>query len=251
VPLADLFGRARASAPVYGSGGFVTYDEPTARDQLEHWVGDLAIPRVKIKIGEARGADVRRDLARVAFARRTIGDDVELFVDANGAYRRKQAVRVGRMLADSGVTWFEEPVSSDDLDGLHLLRQRLDSDVAAGEYGYDLAYFGRMVAAGAVDCLQLDVTRCGGYSEWLRAAALAAAHGLEVSAHCAPSLHLPVSLAVENLRRIEYFHDHVRIETMLFDGVERPLGGTLSRSHSAPGHGLILKKPDAEGFRVA
>lgn len=251
IPLADLFGRARGAAPVYGSGGFVTYDEPTARDQLEHWTGDLRIPRVKIKIGQDRGGDVRRDLERVAFARHVIGPDVDLFVDANGAYRRKQAVRVGRQLAESGVTWFEEPVSSDDLAGLRLVCESLDCDVAAGEYGYDLAYFGRMVAAGAVDCLQIDVTRCGGYSEWLRVAALAAAHGLEVSAHCAPSLHLPVALAAENLRHIEYFHDHVRIEEMVFDGVVRPVRGVLNGNGLAPGHGLTVKRAVADAFRVA
>lgn len=186
VPLADLFGRCADGVAIYGSGGFITYDEETARAQLEQWVGDWKVPMVKIKIGQAWGSRPERDLARTAFARAVIGDDVALFVDANGGYSRKQAVRMGRELADTAnISWFEEPVSSDDLTGLRVVRDALDVDVAAGEYGYDETYLARMVAAGAVDCLQIDVTRCGGYTSWLRAAAVAGAQGLEISAHCA------------------------------------------------------------------
>jgi L-alanine-DL-glutamate epimerase-like enolase superfamily enzyme len=177
--------------------------------------------------------------------RAIVGDDVELYVDANGAYSRKMAVRMGRQLAnDYGVTWFEEPVSSDDLAGLRLLRNHVPSDVAAGEYGYDQAYFARMLHAGAVDCLQIDVTRCGGYTGWLRAAALAAAQGLEVSAHCCPALHLPVAASVPNLRHVEYFHDHARLEPMLFDGTTMPVGGALHLDDDRVGHGYRLKEPD-------
>ncbi|HEY1734489.1 MAG TPA: enolase C-terminal domain-like protein, partial [Acidimicrobiales bacterium] len=156
--LTDLLGRSRQVAPVYGSGGFTTYDDGATAGQLERWVGELGIHRAKIKIGESWGSDEQRDLARTALARRVIGGSAELYVDANGGYTRKQAVRVGRRLTDEhGVTWFEEPVSSDDLDGLRLVRDRLDLDVAAGEYGYDEPYFRRMLAAGSVDCLQADV----------------------------------------------------------------------------------------------
>jgi L-alanine-DL-glutamate epimerase-like enolase superfamily enzyme len=178
LPLADLFGRCADEVAIYGSGGFITYDEKTARAQLEQWVGEWEIPRVKIKIGEKWGSRPERDLARTAFARAVIGDDVALFVDANGGYSRKQAVQMGRALTDAAdISWFEEPVSSDDLAGLRSVREALTVDVAAGEYGYDETYFARMLAAGAVDCLQIDVTRCGGYTAWLRAAAVAGSQG--------------------------------------------------------------------------
>ncbi len=250
VPLADLFGRCADGVAIYGSGGFITYDEETARAQLEQWVGDWEIPLVKIKIGEAWGTRPERDLARTAFARAVIGDNVALFVDANGGYSRKQAVRMGRELADTAdISWFEEPVSSDDLTGLRVVRDALAVDVAAGEYGYDEAYFARMVAAEAVDCLQIDVTRCGGYTSWLRAAAVAGAQGLEISAHCAPNLHAHVGLSVPNLRHIEYFHDHHRIETMLFDGALDPHGGRLLPHRDAPGHGMALKESTAAPYR--
>jgi len=251
LPLSRLFGRSRDEAPIYGSGGFTTYSDDTTRAQLETWAGEWGIPRVKIKIGESWGSRPERDLARVRLARSVVGDGVELYVDANGGYSRKQAVRLGRHMAEeSGVVWFEEPVSSDDLAGLREVRDQCAADVAAGEYGYDLAYFARMVGAGAVDCLQVDVTRCGGYTQWLRAAAVAGASNLEVSGHCAPNLHAHVATAVPNLRHLEYFHDHHRIEHMLFDGALSPKGGALVPGDAA-GHGMSLKRADAEQYRVA
>jgi L-alanine-DL-glutamate epimerase-like enolase superfamily enzyme len=251
LPVCSLLGAVRDTVPVYGSGGFTTYDDAAARAQLERWTGDLAIPRVKIKIGESWGTAQARDLARIAFARKVIGPEAELYVDANGGYTRKQAVRMARAMAEHDVTWFEEPVSSDDLDGLREVRDQVDPDVTAGEYGYDLPYFARMVDAQAVDCLQVDVTRCGGITEWLRAAAVAAARGLQVSGHCAPNLHAHVAAAVPNFRHLEYFHDHARIETMLFDGALDPSGGVLRPDRSRPGLGLALKDANCARYRVA
>ncbi len=251
LPVCRLLGVAHNEVPIYGSGGFTTYDEPTARAQLQRWVGEWDIPRVKIKIAESWGTCTARDLRRIAFARQVIGDDVELFVDANGGYTRKQAIRTAHAMADYDVTWFEEPVSSDDLDGLREVRDQTSPDTAAGEYGYDLVYFTRMVQAQAVDCLQIDVTRCGGITDWLRAAAVAAAHNLQVSGHCAPNLHAHVAAAVPNLRHLEYFHDHVRIEGKLFDGVLDPTGGVLRPDQGRAGFGLAFKHADADPFRVA
>jgi L-alanine-DL-glutamate epimerase-like enolase superfamily enzyme len=249
LPLADLFGRCRSTVPIYGSGGFTTYDEATATAQLEHWIGELGVSRVKIKIGESWGTETERDLSRVAHARKVVGKDVELFVDANGGYSRKQAIRIGhRFVDDFSVSWFEEPVSSDDLAGLREVRDQLDCDVAAGEYGFDEPYLARMVQSGAVDCLQIDVTRCGGYTSWLRAAAIAAASGLEVSGHCAPNLHASVAAAVPNLRHVEYFHDHERVDPLLFEGSLVPVDGELALDLDTVGHGMTLK--DAPAFRV-
>ena len=252
LPLCSLLGRCRPCIPVYGSGGFTTYSDATTRSQLESWVDGLGISKVKIKIGESWGHCEARDLERMALARRVVGDEVELLVDANGGYSVKQAIRVGRRAAaEHGIVWFEEPVSSDNLAGLHEVRDQVSPDVAAGEYGYDEPYFARMIAAGAVDCLQVDATRCGGYTCWIRAAAIAAASGLQVSAHCAPALHAHVCGSVPNIRHIEYFHDHSRIEAMLFDGNLRPACGELVPDSSAPGNGYLLKENDAEPYRIA
>ncbi|MEU9097830.1 enolase C-terminal domain-like protein [Streptomyces sp. NPDC048361] len=251
VPLTHLLGRARPDVPVYGSGGFTTYDDQRQERQLRHWVEDQGIPRVKIKIGESWGSAEHRDRERIAKARATIGDATELYVDANGGYTVKQAIRLARYLDDHGVTWFEEPVSSDDLDGLVRVRAGGLVDVAAGEYGYTLGYFGHMLRAGAVDCLQADATRCGGLTVWLRAAALAEAFGTEISGHCAPHAHAAVAAAVPNLRHVEWFHDHVRIESRWFDGTLDPAGGHITPgADGAPGHGLTFKTADAEPHRA-
>jgi L-alanine-DL-glutamate epimerase-like enolase superfamily enzyme len=250
-PLAGLLGQARASVPIYGSGGFTSYDARQTRDQLTGWVERDHIPRVKIKIGESWGGNEHRDIDRVALAREVIGPGAELYVDANGGYTVGQAIRVADRMADQGVTWFEEPVSSQDLAGLAAVRRQVLPDVAAGEYSWSLADSAHLIAAGAVDCLQLDATRCGGFTEFLRHAALAAAHNLQVSAHCAPSLHAHVGVAVPNLRHVEYFHDHQRIERMLFDGAPDPDGGILAPDPDPdrPGLAMCLKEADAEKYR--
>jgi L-alanine-DL-glutamate epimerase-like enolase superfamily enzyme len=250
LPLVTLLGAARTEVPVYGSGGFTTYDERRQDRQLRTWTEEYGIPRVKIKVGESWGTAEARDRKRISAARRSAGA-AELYVDANGGYDAKQAVRLGDHLEAEGVTWFEEPVSSDDLPGLARVRDGVRADVTAGEYGYTLGYFERMLAAEAVDCLQADVTRCGGVTVWLRAAALAEARGLEVSGHCAPHLHAHAAAAVPNLRHLEWFHDHVRIEDTLFTGALDPSGGAVRPgADGSPGHGMALRPEAAGGYRT-
>ena len=244
LPLAKLFGQVRDGMDLYGSGGFTSYSNQQLADQLRGWI-EQGIPRVKMKIGR----DAEADIERVWIARDAIGS-AELFVDANGAYSRKQALAQAESFIDSGVSWFEEPVSADDLDGLRLIRDRAPAgiDIAAGEYGYDSWYFRRMLDAGAVDVLQADATRCAGYTGFLQAVSLCEAHHLPLSAHCAPTLHVPVGCAAIPFRNAEYFHDHVRIENMLFDGVPQPRNGKLYPDLSRPGLGLELKRADAERY---
>ncbi|MGY1824909.1 enolase C-terminal domain-like protein [Blastococcus sp. SYSU DS0541] len=248
VPLAVLLGAVREESPVYASGGFTSYGDAATREQLEGWL-DRGFDRVKIKIGESWGEAVARDLARTRLARQMVGDEVALLVDANGGYTVKQAVRVGRALDELGVVWFEEPVSSDDPDGLALVRRSLDCDVAAGEYAARIEDF-TVLCGGAVDCLQVDASRCGGVTEWLRAAALAGGHGLEVSAHCVPALHAHLGLATPNLRHLEWFHDHERFEARLFDGAPEPRRGRVRPDPGAPGLGLALREADLEELRI-
>jgi L-alanine-DL-glutamate epimerase-like enolase superfamily enzyme len=250
LPLARLLGATGTAVPVYGSGGFTTYHDRHLASQLNGWVHGMSIPRVKIKIGESWGHAVPRDLERVRLARDVIGPQAELYVDAGGGYHRKQAVRVGQALAPQGVSWFEEPVDTEDLAGLRLVRSAVTCDVAAGAYASGLAQFARLASGGAVDCVQIDVTRCGGLTEFLRVAAVAQAHGLEVSARGAPHAHVHGAAAVPNLRHIEWPHDHSRVEAMFFDGVLDPTGGTVTPGGSA-GNGLSLRHEAIEPYRVA
>ncbi len=245
VPLVTLLGAAHDAVPIYGSGGFTSYSLDKLREQLGGWV-EQGIPRVKMKVGREPSKDSRR----VAAAREAIGASAELFVDANGAYTRKQALELAEAFRAERVSWFEEPVTSDDLEGLRLIRDRapVGMEVAAGEYGYDVHYFEGMLAAEAVDVLQADVTRCAGITELLRVGALCRARSLPLSGHTAPAVHLHPLCAIEQLVHLEYFHDHARIEGMLLDGVPSPLGGALRPDLSRPGHGLELRRADAERF---
>ncbi|MDE2284636.1 MAG: mandelate racemase [Hyphomicrobiales bacterium] len=247
LPLASLLGRCRDTIPIYGSGGFTTYSAEQMRAQLSGWVERDGCRYVKIKVG----SEPERDPERVTRAKSTIGDR-ELFVDANGAFSVKQAMIFLQQCADSDIRWFEEPVTSDDLHGLRIVRERTATatDVAAGEYIYTSDDARRMLEAGAVDVLQADATRCGGITGFLQVGAMCDAHHTDLSAHCAPALHRQVGCAVPRLRHIEWFHDHVRIEQMLFDGAPVPQDGAIEPDLGRAGLGLTLKSRDAERFQI-
>lgn len=243
VPVATLLDQAHDAVQVYGSGGFTNYDERQLLDQLTGWV-EAGIPRLKMKVGR----HLHEDVGRVEAVRKAVGDDVELFVDANGAYTRQQAVLYSDAYADYGVCWHEEPVSSDDLEGLAYVVDRAPAgmDITAGEYGDHLQYFRDMLGAGAVTCLQADVGRCGGYTAVLDIAALCREHTIDLSMHTAPHASLHVATAVQHVRHLEWFHSHVRIEQAIFDGVVEPEDGLVRPDLSRSGHGLELKRADAE-----
>ena len=247
ISLVDLLGSQRETVPVYGSGGFTTYSNEELYNQLHGWASE-GIKSVKMKVG----AHPDRDEKRVSVARDAIGPDVNLYVDANGAYGRKDALEWAKTYREYGVVWFEEPVSSDDLAGLHLIRDQgpAGMHIAAGEYGYDVWYFRRMLEAEAVDVLQADASRCAGITGWLDVSPLVLSRSMPLSAHCAPTLHVAPCCAIPHLWPIEYFHDHVRIEHMLFDGVPKLVDGALLPDRSRPGMGIEFKHQDAQKYRI-
>jgi len=244
LPLVKLLGGLKEKVEVYGSGGFTNYSEWQLEEQVKLWKS-FGINKIKIKIGR----DFKEDESRIIKLQKYHGAKPEIFVDANGAYQKKEALFYGNRFAELGVVWFEEPVSSDDIDTLNFLSENVPPpiNIAAGEYGYDLFYFNRMLRAKAVDILQIDATRCGGFSEMIKAMNLAQALSIPVSTHCAPHLHLHLACAT-NVIHMEYFYDHFKIETELFDGATAPDNGYLKPDYSRPGIGLELKKKDAEKF---
>lgn len=247
VPLVDLLGAVRECIPIYGSGGFTSYDTPTLQRQLAGWAA-AGCTRVKMKVGRDPAADPRRMRA----ARAAIGTGVELFIDANGALDTARALALAAEAAPLGVTWFEEPVSSDDLAALAHVRGAAPPGmaIAAGEYGWDPIDARRMLAARAVDVLQADATRCQGITGFLRIAALAEAANVPLSAHCAPALHAPLCCAVGGALHAEWFHDHARIEKQLMEGFPAPERGTLAPQRQRPGLGIALRVRDAQRYEV-
>jgi L-alanine-DL-glutamate epimerase-like enolase superfamily enzyme len=244
-----LLGAYRQEVPIYGSGGFTSYTDAELAEQLGGWVAQ-GIPWVKMKVGVDWGTQADADVQRVRAARKAIGAEAELFVDANGAYSARQAIAQAQRFAEDGVTYFEEPVSSDHLNQLAFVRQQAPMAIAAGEYGYDPWYFRNMLQAGAVDILQADATRCLGVTGFLEAAALAHSFGIPFSAHTSPSIHAHAGCAARTIAHVEYFHDHVRIENMLFEGVLQPEDGCLRPDSERPGLGLVFKRQDAERWRI-
>jgi L-alanine-DL-glutamate epimerase-like enolase superfamily enzyme len=249
LPLVRLLGAVRDCIPAYGSGGFTSYSDEQLSKQMSQWA-DAGFLVVKMKVG--RNPD--SDLHRIRIAREAIGHRAALFVDANGAYSRKQALALAHQFKNEfDVRWFEEPVSSDDLEGLRLMRDQgpPGMDIAAGEYGYDPFYFRRMLDAGAVDILQADATRCGGISGFLNVDAQCIARPIPLSAHTAPSVHMHVCCAAASARNLEYFHDHQRIESMFFEGYIRPQKGELRPDLSRIGLGLELRRSDVQKYLAA
>ena len=185
IALSTLLGRVRERVPVYGSGGFTSYSDEQMRASARR-LGRAGHRRVKMKVGSEPEPDpqrVRLRSRRDRDGRRTVRGRQRRLHAASRPSRWRRA-----FVGEAGVSWFEEPVSSDDLEGLRLLRDRAPAgmDIAAGEYGYDLFYFRRMLDAGAVDVLQADVTRCGGITQLLQVGALCAARG-----HTALGAHQP------------------------------------------------------------
>lgn len=243
LPLVDLLGAVRDAVPVYGSGGFTSYAPEQLEQQLGGWA-EAGLRAVKMKVGRAPSLD----LSRVAVARSAVGPNVSLFVDANGAYECEQAARLGALFADRfGVAWYEEPRPSSDLEGLRRVHERVPPglELAAGEYGSTPEDFQLLLDAQAIDCLQADVTRCGGISGFLGVAAQCEARQRPLSAHCAPALHVALGCALAPLRHLEWCHDHVRLEQMLFEGAPRPVDGLLRPDRSRSGNGLSFRHREA------
>jgi L-alanine-DL-glutamate epimerase-like enolase superfamily enzyme len=247
VCLADALPRFRTSVPVYGSGGFTNYSLERLREQIGGWADD-GFTSVKIKVGRDQPADPRRLQA----VRETVGDDVEVMVDGNGAYTPKEALLWAQRFAQDGVTYFEEPVTSQDLAGLAFVREHGPAGmaIAAGEYGWGLPDAHAMLDAGAVDILQADVSRCGGITNLLRIDGLCKARSRPFSLHCVPAVSAHAGCALETLVHTEYFFDHVRVEAMLFDGTLDPAEGGLTPDRSRPGLGLELRRADAARYEV-
>ncbi|MBX7158563.1 MAG: mandelate racemase [Verrucomicrobiae bacterium] len=247
LPLVHLLGQIRKNISIYGSGGFTSYSLKQLEQQLSCWIAQ-GISCVKMKVGRYP----EKDKERVATARHVIGPKPRLFVDANNAYQQKEALHFLRIFSNYDISWMEQPLSHDNFSGMRWLRDQVpEIEIAEGEYGYELSYFRQLLESQAVDVVMADVTRCLGITGFLKINALCEAYHSPLSCHCAPSLHVHLGCALPQIQHIEYFHDHSRIEHMLFDGVLDPVGGTLTPDLSQPGLGLTFKHTDAIQYAIS
>jgi L-alanine-DL-glutamate epimerase-like enolase superfamily enzyme len=243
VPLYRLIGPYTDRVPIYGSGGWTSFTEAELVREQTGYV-ERGIPRVKMKVAKDFGHAEREDVRRLAAVRKAVGDDVEIYVDANNGYYAKQAIAMARRLAEYDVKWFEEPVLADDIAGLAAIARAIDIPVATGEHEYTRYGFKELIAQGGADIVQPDVGRVGGVSEWLKVAHLAQAFNLPVAPHAVQLVHLHLACCTPNLKVVEYLGVSEESDRVWYTEFPEPRDGYWSPYPDRPGLGLELD-PDA------
>ena len=250
MPLHRLLGGVTDKVPFYIAGGYYGPDKSLAdlRDEVLSYVG-LGARAVKIKVG---GVTMAEDIARVRTVRESIGADVALMLDANGAYRAHEAIQFGERVAEFDIAWLEEPVGPDDYEGYARVGRRLSIPLAAGEQEYGLSGFRDLLATGGVAVLQPDARCTGGASEFMRIATLAEAHGRLISSHGDQQVHAPLMAAIRNASWTEYYAPAVdpNAEAFYAQPVTRTGDGCLLLSDE-PGGGWMVDAEAMARYRVA
>ncbi|MCL4535018.1 MAG: mandelate racemase/muconate lactonizing enzyme family protein [Bacteroidetes bacterium] len=249
VPLYQLLGPYTDSVPIYGSGGWTDFtEEELIREQMGYV--EQGIPRVKMKVGKDFGQAEREDVHRLAAVRKALGDDVEIYIDANNGYYAKQAIYMAREFAQYNVGWFEEPVLADDIDGLAAVAAAIDIPVATGEHEYTKYGFKDLITRGGADIVQPDVGRVGGITEWMKVAHLAQAFNLPVAPHAVQTVHLHLACATPNLKVVEYLRVVEDDDKLLFVDFPQQKNGMWSPFKDRPGLGLELNPDTVKKYVV-
>ncbi|MFW6174336.1 MAG: mandelate racemase/muconate lactonizing enzyme family protein [Chloroflexota bacterium] len=249
VPLYRLLNPYWERVPVYGSGGWTNYSESELVKEQTGYV-ERGFPRVKMKVGKDFGQSEREDVTRLEAVRKAVGDDVEIYVDANNGYYAKQAIRMARVFEQYGVAWFEEPVLADDIEGLARIAAAIDIPVATGEHEYTKYGFKELVSRGGADIVQPDVGRVGGITEWIKAASLAHAFNLPVAPHAVQLVHLHCSMATPNLKVVEYLGSAEKNDRFFYTEFPEPKDGWWAPYRDRPGLGLELDPAVVKKYRV-
>jgi L-alanine-DL-glutamate epimerase-like enolase superfamily enzyme len=243
LPLSELAGGAQRGVPVYDTeGGWL---HVSCAELVDNARAALAAGRrgVKVKVGKP---DAAEDVERLAAVRAAIGPAAALMVDANQGFTRDEAQRRARLFEPFDLTWLEEPLAADDVEGHALLARSICIPIAVGETLYSLGQFRHYLVAGAASVVQVDVARIGGITPWLKVAHLAEAFGLPVAPHFLMELHVSLAAAVPNGRWVEWIPQLDPITTSRIavrDG--------LALAPSGPGNGIEWDEEAIERARVA
>jgi L-alanine-DL-glutamate epimerase-like enolase superfamily enzyme len=249
VPLYRLLGSAHDRVPVYGSGGWTHYTEKElVREQMSFV--ERGFPRTKMKVARDFGRAEKEDIARLAAIRKTLGDDVTIFVDANNGYYAKQAIRMAAAFKDYDIGWFEEPVLADDIPGLASIAKAISIPVATGEHEYTKYGFRDLITAGAADIVQADVGRVGGVTEWMKIAHLAAAFNLPIAPHAYALLHLHPAMATPNLMVVEMLDIEWQPMMKWLIDPPHPENGQWTPDPDRPGNGIELNPSAVKKYAI-
>jgi L-alanine-DL-glutamate epimerase-like enolase superfamily enzyme len=249
----QLLGGAQKRIRTYIAGGY--YAEGKGLEELQEEVrfnvAEMHASAVKIKIGDPK-VSVAGDLRRVEAARKAIGDQVTLMVDANCALDLKTALEFARFLLDYNVYWFEEPLPIHDYEGHGKLAQAATVKIATGENGYHLAHFRTLLEHRGASILNVDVTICPGYDVAKEIADLAAEHGVSIAPHGCQELQLPLAAGVPHGEFLKYYPvavDPLRAE--MFQPALRPDDDGFVTVPDRPGIGFELNMQLLDRYRVA
>ena len=242
-PLNRLLGGFQDRVNSYGSGINLNLSNEALVAQMKGYV-DAGFKMVKMKIGHR---DPEVDVERVRLVREAIGPHIHLSLDVNNAWSLTTALRLVRRLEPFGIYWLEEPILADEISSLAKLADKTDIPIAVGENHYTKWEFKDLIAQGAVQIVQADVTKCGGITEFLKIAAMADAHGLPACPHHSVFTDVAAIAAVPNGLFHEYVHDMFEPASRLVLNPARPEQGVIEPLDK-PGFGIELDPAAFEKF---
>jgi len=242
LPLAALLGAEGKPIAAYNSCGLGLMKAPEAvADEAEKLVAG-GFSAIKLRLGYPT---LKEDLAAPAAVRKRVGDKIAVMVDYNQALSLAQALERGRALDRENVYWLEEPIRHDDYAGNATLARELATPIQIGENFSESTAMAQALAAGAADYVMPDLERIGGVTGWQRAAALAAARGIEMSSHLFPEVSVHLLAATPTRHYLEYvdWADKVLEEPLkIVDGFALP--------PQRPGNGLSWDKTAVAKYRM-
>ncbi|MDR1589071.1 MAG: mandelate racemase/muconate lactonizing enzyme family protein [Oscillospiraceae bacterium] len=235
-PVYRLLGGTNRMIPAYASVGFLSMPDEEVAEKAVEYTED-GYKTLKIKVGYDSGRNIRADFRRVEKVRRAVGDETGVIIDANGVYDAATAIRLAAMLEPLDISLFEEPTHADDIDGLARVRSMTRIPVASGENEYTRYGCRDLMLARAVDVLQCDVTRAGGFTEMIKIAALAQAFNVKLAPHFWPQFSAHLLSAVPNGLYLEVFPTPKGV----------PAGGSIIKNQPSVIDGFY-ELPDKPGF---
>ena len=238
LPLYRLLGGSRREVPIYGSGGWVSYSKDELVEEARGMVAQ-GYKHIKVKVGVNGGKDLREDVRRIAAVREAVGPAIGIMLDANNAFTSATAVQLANRLREYDILFFEEPVLADDLPGLARFRQGTDIPLATGEHEYTRYGVRDLLLNQAVDVLQVDITRSGGFTEMLKVAALAQTWNVGFAPHGMEHMHMHLVAALPNAMFLERLLVFEPVAEIAFKNSPLPKNGMLTLPDE-PGLGLTL-----------
>lgn len=245
VPLYRRLGGFRNRIPAYGSGINLHLAGDPLLEHIQRYL-DRGYKAVKIKIGRA---NIEEDLERVLSVRKLIGPHVQLMLDANQRWTAADAIRYGRLFEIYHPVWLEEPVIADDLAGNARVRRGLSIPIAAGETLFTRFQFADYLRAEALDIVQADIPRVGGFTEWMKIAHMAEAHNLSMSPHFAMELSVHALCAVPNGLILEDVEGGSLTELGVLEEPYEVRNG-YAAPPERPGHGVIFDPVQLKKYEV-